>query len=228
MRPTGSVSDDTKVGRRSTHQRYELLKALAKDAKRHLILVTATPHSGKEEVSATSSACWSRSWRRSTLTVPTAAPCWPSTSCSAAGPTSASSSTKRRRFRRTARLSKPLHADTGVPDTVRQGPGLRRRTGTDRRRQRHPPAGALVVRPRPPARSVQARRPRPPRHCAPARPPPRRPTQTKPTPSAAQPSSTRPTTRPSRRSTPSPAPTTPARTTPPPRSARRLRLRSRG
>lgn len=44
-----SVSNDTKVGRRSTHQRYELLKALAKDPKRHLILVTATPHSGKEE-----------------------------------------------------------------------------------------------------------------------------------------------------------------------------------
>jgi superfamily II DNA or RNA helicase len=44
-----SVSDDTKTGRRSTHQRYELLRALAKDEKRHLILVTATPHSGKEE-----------------------------------------------------------------------------------------------------------------------------------------------------------------------------------
>lgn len=44
-----SVSDDTKVGRRSTHQRYELLRSLAKDPKRHLILVTATPHSGKEE-----------------------------------------------------------------------------------------------------------------------------------------------------------------------------------
>lgn len=44
-----SVSDDTQVGRRSTHQRYELLRALARDPKRHLILVTATPHSGKEE-----------------------------------------------------------------------------------------------------------------------------------------------------------------------------------
>jgi superfamily II DNA or RNA helicase len=44
-----SVSDDTKVGRRSTHQRYELLRALAKNPERHLILVTATPHSGKEE-----------------------------------------------------------------------------------------------------------------------------------------------------------------------------------
>lgn len=31
-------------------QRYELVRDLARDAKRHLILVTATPHSGKEEV----------------------------------------------------------------------------------------------------------------------------------------------------------------------------------
>jgi superfamily II DNA or RNA helicase len=44
-----SVSDDTRVGRRSTHQRYELLRKLAENPDRHLILVTATPHSGKEE-----------------------------------------------------------------------------------------------------------------------------------------------------------------------------------
>lgn len=36
-------------GRRARHQRYELLTDLAKDATRHLILVTATPHSGKDE-----------------------------------------------------------------------------------------------------------------------------------------------------------------------------------
>src|SRR5690606_5028141 len=30
------------------HQRYELVAALADDPKRHLVLVTATPHSGKE------------------------------------------------------------------------------------------------------------------------------------------------------------------------------------
>src|SRR5690606_11945042 len=30
------------------HQRYELVAALAADPKRHLVLVTATPHSGKE------------------------------------------------------------------------------------------------------------------------------------------------------------------------------------
>jgi hypothetical protein len=41
------VSDGT--GGRSRMLRHELVKGLAKDARRHLILVTATPHSGKEE-----------------------------------------------------------------------------------------------------------------------------------------------------------------------------------
>ena len=36
------------VGQRSRHQRYELLRALAGDPNRHLILATATPHSGDE------------------------------------------------------------------------------------------------------------------------------------------------------------------------------------
>jgi superfamily II DNA or RNA helicase len=36
-------------GGRSRHQRYELLRDLSTDRARHLILVTATPHSGKEE-----------------------------------------------------------------------------------------------------------------------------------------------------------------------------------
>jgi hypothetical protein len=36
-------------GRGGRHQRHDLLKGLAKDPSRHLILVTATPHSGKEE-----------------------------------------------------------------------------------------------------------------------------------------------------------------------------------
>lgn len=36
-------------GRGSRHQRYQLVKGLAADTNRHLILVTATPHSGKEE-----------------------------------------------------------------------------------------------------------------------------------------------------------------------------------
>lgn len=36
-------------GRGGRHQRYELLTGLAKNLQRHLVLVTATPHSGKEE-----------------------------------------------------------------------------------------------------------------------------------------------------------------------------------
>jgi superfamily II DNA or RNA helicase len=35
--------------RRASQQRYELLRALSEDEARHLLLVTATPHSGKEE-----------------------------------------------------------------------------------------------------------------------------------------------------------------------------------
>ena len=36
-------------GGRARSQRYDLVRALAQDASRHLILVTATPHSGKDE-----------------------------------------------------------------------------------------------------------------------------------------------------------------------------------
>lgn len=38
------------AGSRGHKQRYELVKKLAEDADRHMILVTATPHSGKEDV----------------------------------------------------------------------------------------------------------------------------------------------------------------------------------
>jgi superfamily II DNA or RNA helicase len=37
------------LGGRATHQRYELLRQLAADESRHLILATATPHSGDEQ-----------------------------------------------------------------------------------------------------------------------------------------------------------------------------------
>jgi superfamily II DNA or RNA helicase len=40
---------DTGVGGVGRHQRHQLLKGLAANPDRHLILVTATPHSGKEE-----------------------------------------------------------------------------------------------------------------------------------------------------------------------------------
>jgi superfamily II DNA or RNA helicase len=43
-----SVSDDTGSGGRGRTQRYRLVKDLASDQRRHLILVTATPHSGNE------------------------------------------------------------------------------------------------------------------------------------------------------------------------------------
>lgn len=43
---TAAHTTDKRGGR---HQRYELVAALAGDPDRHLILVTATPHSGKEE-----------------------------------------------------------------------------------------------------------------------------------------------------------------------------------
>ncbi|MFG2410155.1 helicase-related protein [Streptomyces goshikiensis] len=44
------VSDTTTgVGKRQRQLRYELLRRLADDPTRHLLLVTATPHSGKEE-----------------------------------------------------------------------------------------------------------------------------------------------------------------------------------
>ena len=36
-------------GRGGRHQRFELVKSLAEDLQRHLLLVTATPHSGKEK-----------------------------------------------------------------------------------------------------------------------------------------------------------------------------------
>ncbi|MGQ0464798.1 MAG: helicase-related protein [Sporichthyaceae bacterium] len=44
-----AVSDSEGKGKAARHQRYELLQDLAKDKTRHLILVTATPHSGKDE-----------------------------------------------------------------------------------------------------------------------------------------------------------------------------------
>lgn len=43
----GAVSESVAAGART--QRYELLRDAARDPRRHLILVTATPHSGKDE-----------------------------------------------------------------------------------------------------------------------------------------------------------------------------------
>jgi superfamily II DNA or RNA helicase len=40
---------DTGEGRGGRHQRYQLVSGLARDKERHMVLVTATPHSGNEE-----------------------------------------------------------------------------------------------------------------------------------------------------------------------------------
>lgn len=89
-----TCAEDAGGSRRGRHQRYELVAGLAADPTRHLVLVTATPHSGKEE------AFRSR-WASSTNSSPTCPPTcpvspgkptaasWPAISCSAAGPTSA-------------------------------------------------------------------------------------------------------------------------------------------
>ncbi|MDP9418656.1 MAG: DEAD/DEAH box helicase, partial [Actinomycetota bacterium] len=45
----GAVADGAGGGARARTQRYDLLQAVAADAARHLVLVTATPHSGKDE-----------------------------------------------------------------------------------------------------------------------------------------------------------------------------------
>lgn len=44
-----AVSDDSVGGGKARHQRHDLLRDIAKDPRRHLVLVTATPHSGKDE-----------------------------------------------------------------------------------------------------------------------------------------------------------------------------------
>lgn len=44
-----AVADGAGGGAKARTQRYDLLRAVAADPQRHLILVTATPHSGKEE-----------------------------------------------------------------------------------------------------------------------------------------------------------------------------------
>ena len=45
----GAVADGASGGAKARTQRYDLLRAVAADPERHLVLVTATPHSGKEE-----------------------------------------------------------------------------------------------------------------------------------------------------------------------------------
>ena len=44
-----TCADPGQAGRGSQHQRHQLLRDLARDSSRHLLLVTATPHSGNED-----------------------------------------------------------------------------------------------------------------------------------------------------------------------------------
>ena len=90
------VSDGT--GGRSRMLRHELVTGLAKDAARHLILVTATPHSGKEEGFRNLLACWTRTWPPSTSNRSRAGSGSPATSCSAAAATSAPTPARRPPF----------------------------------------------------------------------------------------------------------------------------------
>src|SRR6266849_2877937 len=46
---TCAYAGEGRGGRHHRHQRYQLVSSLAADTQRHLILVTATPHSGNEE-----------------------------------------------------------------------------------------------------------------------------------------------------------------------------------
>ena len=90
------------AGQRSRHQRYELLRDLAADPSRHLVLATATPHSGDEEAFANLSACCNPDLgHRRPRHRPAAARCSPGTSSSAAAPTSATTSTRTPRSPRT-------------------------------------------------------------------------------------------------------------------------------
>ena len=88
------VADTSTRGGTAAHQRHELLIGLAKNPERHLVLVTATPHSGKEgafpallHLLTPPSATCRTTWREK-ATVPSGS-AWPGTSCNACGVTSA-------------------------------------------------------------------------------------------------------------------------------------------
>jgi len=173
-----AVADGGPGGKARTH-RYDLVRDLAGDERRHLILVTATPHSGKEEAFAT---CWACSIPRSppsTSTAPTDARCSPNTSSSAAAPTSAATSTRTPRSPRTAR---PRKSPTRCPRYTRRSST---RSSTTRAVRSAPTAPACrnecpTGRPSPCYAPSPRRRGPPHRRSAPAQPrpiPPKKPTR---------------------------------------------------
>ncbi len=208
-RRTPAVADGA-TGRRARHQRYELLRELAADP-------APAPDPGHRHPAL---AARTRAFRNllglldpdlATVDLDDASrpgAAGRATSCSAAAPTSATTSTRTPPFPDDrADPRGPLHAQPGLPRAVRRRPRLRPRAGrrrpsrrSVRQRVRWWSALALLRA----LASTPARRPRP---CAPGPPPPRRSTSPRPTPSAAPASSTPPTTRRSRPPTSPPAPT---------------------
>ena len=193
------------VGQRSRHQRFELLRDLAADPNRHLVLATATPHSGDDAAFANLIGLLQRRPRHGRPQPPTAAAgSSPSTSSNAAGPTSATTSTRTPPSPRTA---SPSTSPTRSPrptatSSTTSSPTPASRSATASTAPAGASAGGRSWRccaHSPPA-PRQRRRP-----CAPGPPTPRPPPPTRPTPSAGPPSSTAPTTSRSRASTPPPA-----------------------
>ena len=140
------------IGQRSRHQRYELLRALAEDPTRHLVLATATPHSGDDTAFANLVGLCNPALATADLTTGRR----PGTARTTLRPTPPSRhpALPRRGHtlpQRPAHPRRALHALPRLPRPLRRRPALRPRTGP-RRRQRHPRPGPLVVRAGPAAR----------------------------------------------------------------------------
>ena len=94
------VADSTSTGSGRT-QRYELMRDLAADPSRHLILASATPHSGKDEAFRNLLGLLKPELATVDLEKKRTENGWPSTSSSAAARTSAGTWTRTRPFRKT-------------------------------------------------------------------------------------------------------------------------------
>ena len=144
-------------GRGCRHQRYTLLTDLAANPDRHLVLVTATPHSGNEGAFRSLIGLLDPSVRSGC----------PTTSRSTTGPGPARPPLRAAppgrhprlprhrhpvpRAARPARGGRPLQAHARLPRLRRRRPRLGPRDRRRRVRRPAPPAGPLVERPRPPA-----------------------------------------------------------------------------
>ena len=112
------------------------VRDLATTPTRHLILVTATPHSGKDEAFRNLLGLLdARSGYRRPGIGRGPASGWPRISCSAAAPTSARTSTTTPRSPGPASQERAVHADARLPGAVRRRPRLRPRDGRRTRRR---------------------------------------------------------------------------------------------